>query len=75
MEQLGELLTKKGASLCGLQRLHKALVETQEIVGVRGCIGEPWFKPDWERLATYVHFKWLIMGNRFILSNGKYSYV
>ena len=49
--QVDVLLAEKRASLCGLQRLHRALVETQEMVGVRGCIGESWFRPNWERLA------------------------
>lgn len=52
LAQVQELLVKKKDSLLGLQRLCSALLETQqEMSGVKECIGEPWFRPWWERFA------------------------
>ena len=48
-----EELEEKELSLLGLQRLRIALLETQkDMIGTRDCIGEPWFKPYWERYVS-----------------------
>ena len=52
LAQAVKLLVKKKDSLLGLQRLYSALLETQqEMSGVKECIGEPWFRPWWQRFA------------------------